>query len=125
MTVPARAGDDALALIAEAIGDQAALALATHFGGVRLYVPRVIGDSHAICVALGREHADRLAQWAGGGAIDVPKQAARRARVANLHSRGALTIRQIALETGYSERHVYRLLSDDGDERQLSIFDIL
>jgi len=125
VTLTGHSSEEALASIGEAIGLEAALALANHFGGVRLYVPKTIGDSHAICVALGRENADRLAAWAGGGSIDVPKQAARRARVRDLHSLGALTISQIALETSFSERHVYRLLRGENDERQLSIFDRL
>lgn len=123
MTTRAIAGDDALAELIGVIGEAAALTLAMRFGGTRLYVPRAIGDNHPICIALGRETADQLATWAGGGAIDVPKQAARRARVRALRSRGTLTINQIALETAYSERHVYRLLSDRHDDRQPSLFD--
>ncbi|WP_156839886.1 Mor transcription activator family protein [Novosphingobium aquimarinum] len=87
--------------------------------------PRSIGDAHQICVVMGRDAADRLAAWAGGGSIDVPKQAARRARVLDLHSRGNLTNAQIALQTAYSERHVYRIISEERDDRQSSIFDLL
>ena len=99
------------------------MALALSFGGMRLYVPRVIGENHPIRVALGKEVSDKLAAWAGGGSIEVPKQAARRARVHDLHSTGALTIQQIAKETHYTERHVYRLLRDARDDCQLGLFD--
>ncbi|MEZ5743415.1 MAG: hypothetical protein R3D89_06740 [Sphingomonadaceae bacterium] len=116
-------GSDALAELSEALGEADAIALATRFGGTRLYVPKSIGDNHPICAALGRATADRLADWAGGGSIDVPKQAAKRLRVQNLRSRGALTIAQIALETSYSERHVYRILQEQADDRQGSLFD--
>lgn len=123
MTVQCPAGDEALRELIDAIGDEAALALAHHFGGIRLYVPRAIGEHHPICVALGQAHADRLAAWAGGGSIDVPKQAARRARVRHLRSREGLTVSRIALETHYTERHVYRLLSADHDSSQPDLFD--
>ena len=119
------AGDHALAELIDAIGETAALNLARHFGGTRLYVPRTIGDHHPICAALGRANAEHLAKWAGGGSVDVPKQAARRARVQHLHSGGALTIAQIALETSFSERHIYRLLSVNRDANQPSLFDDL
>jgi AraC-like DNA-binding protein len=118
-----RAGDEALAEIADAIGLEAAMALALRFGGTRLCVPKVIGEHHPIRVALGKEVADKLAEWAGGGSLDVPKQAARRARVHDLHRKGALTIQQIAIETHYTERHVYRLLRATRDDCQLSLFD--
>ena len=120
-----RAGDEALAELASAIGEPLALALSARFGGTRLYVPRKISDGHPICVALGREGADSLSAYAGGGEIAVPKQAARRARVIALHSRGALTMAQIALETAYSERHVYRLVRDAIDGSQPYLFDDL
>jgi hypothetical protein len=125
MSMHGRIGDEALAWLAEAIGESTALKLATHFGGTRLYVPRQIGDHHPICVALGRSGADRLAAWAGGGNVDVPKQAARRLRVRHLHSGGTLTVSQIALETSYSERHVYRLLQAEPDHDQPGLFDNL
>lgn len=116
-------GDQALVAIAEAVGLPLALRLSAAFGGTRLYVPRVIGDHHPICVALGRDDADVLAGFAGGGPLDVPKQAARRQRVRQLLSARSLTIAQIAVETSYSERHVYRLLSEDSDDRQPNLFD--
>lgn len=123
MTMHGQAGDEALAVLVESIGETAALSLAMHFGGTRLYVPRTIGEHHPICAALGRADSDRLAEWAGGGSVDVPKQAARRDRMRRLHSRGSLTIAQIALETSFSERHIYRLLSADRDANQPSLFD--
>ncbi|QCI93448.1 hypothetical protein [Novosphingobium sp. EMRT-2] len=125
MTARELPGDDALTTLAGAVGDELAMKLATRFGGVRLYVPRQIGEHHPICAALGREDADRLAAWAGGGSLDIPKQAARRERVRQLRSRGALTISQIALETSYTERHIYRLLRAQRDTDQPSLFDDL
>ncbi|WP_294236638.1 helix-turn-helix domain-containing protein [uncultured Sphingomonas sp.] len=108
--------------IADAIGEAAARDLARQFGGTGLYVPRTIGSHHPICVAIGRDAADRLAAWAGGSAISIPKQAELRARVLEMRKR-SLTIVQIARETGYSERHVYRLLREEDDYRQPQLFD--
>ena len=117
------AGERAVAELEEALGPDVARVLARRFGGVRLYVPLHMGDDHPIRVALGREAADRIASWSGGCAIDIPKRAARRRRVIELREQGALTIAQIALDTDYSERHVYRLLSDRTDPRQVQLFD--
>ena len=61
-----------MAEIVAAIGTDAAGALARHFGGTSLYVPRAIGDHHIICGAIGRAAADQLAAWAGGAALAVP-----------------------------------------------------
>lgn len=115
------AGDQAHADLAEVIGEEAARLLARHFGGTGIYVPRKIGDHHPLCAAIGRDAADRLAAWAGLTTISVPKQPERRQRVRDLHRQGALTKRQIARETDYSERHVYRLLRDD--DKQADLFD--
>ena len=116
------AGDDSYALLCEAVGESAAAKLALHFGGIRLYVPRAPGEHHPIMAALGPDDAQRVVAWAGGGSFDVPKQAARRDRVRQLRSRGTLTTTQIALETGYTERHIYRLARADRDDNQLSLF---
>lgn len=116
-------GDEARAAIAAAIGQSAARALAAKFGGTRLYVPRTIGDHHPICVALGREDADRLAAYCGGSPLDIPKNPARRERVRLLLRSRSLTIAQIAVETEYSERQVYRLQREQEDERQPGLFD--
>ena len=117
------AGDDAMADIVAAIGADAAAQLAHCFGGTSVYVPRTMNDTHAICAAIGRTAADALAAWAGGGALAVPKQAARRARVRELRNSRRLTVAQIAVQTAFSERHVYRLLREDADDRQPSLFD--
>lgn len=116
------AGEAALQELVEAIGLDAAHALARRFGGINQYVPHAIGDNHPLCVALGRDAAERLSAWAGGCTIAVPKQAERRARVLALRRR-ALTTAQIAAETGYSQRHVFRLLSEEEEARQPGLFD--
>jgi AraC-like DNA-binding protein len=115
------AGEEALAEIAAAIGEDGATRLAQRLGGTTVSVPRAIGENHPLRVVLGAELADRLAAWCGGSRLSVPKQVERRARVIALRRTGSLTVAAIALETGYSERHVYRLLSEH-DDRQMDLF---
>ncbi len=116
------AGEAAMQELVGAIGERAATMLAQRFGGTSLYVPRTIGEHHPIAVAVGGAAAAALSSWAGGSAVSIPKQTELRARVIALRRR-ALTIVQIARETNYSERHVYRLLREDDDARQPGLFD--
>lgn len=111
-----------------AIGEKAARALARHFGGTTQYVPRQIGEHHPLRAVLG-DDADKLAKWCGGSRLNIPKQPERRARVRDLRRAGSLTIAGIALETGFTERHVYRLVKErddrapsEPDDRQLDLF---
>lgn len=115
-------GDQAMADIAAAIGPDAAQLLSRAFGGTELYVPARPGDHHPITVAIGREAADRLAVWIGGERLDVPKLPLRQNEVRALRQNSKLTVGQIAVHTRYSERHVYRLLGEDTDDRQTSLF---
>lgn len=102
------------------IGEDAARRLAQRFGGTTVYVPRTIGEHHFLRAVLG-DAAEQLAQWSGGARVSIPKQPERQARVRALRRAGALTVAAIALETNYSERHVYRLLKES-DDRQLDLF---
>ncbi|WP_374410637.1 hypothetical protein [Novosphingobium colocasiae] len=113
-------GDDAMEELAGAIGTEGARQLARHFGGTTVSVPRTIGDHHPLRAVLG-DTADVLARWCGGARLSIPKRPERQTRVRELRRAGALTIAGIALETGYSERHVYRLLSER-DDRQMDLF---
>lgn len=125
MTRRSYRGDGMMAEIASMVGAETARKLADAFGGTELYIPAKVGDHHPIAAAIGREAADMLASSLGGQRLDIPKQAARRARVIELRKYSRLTVSQIALQTSFSERHVYRLLSDEADDAQMSIFDYL
>lgn len=116
------AGENAMAELARAIGEDGARLLARRFGGTTLYVPRNVGEHHPLRVVLDTEAVEKLVACYGGCRVNVPKQPERRTRVQELHRTGALTVAGIALETGYSERHVYRLLSH-GDDRQPDLFE--
>lgn len=111
-----------LAQIAAEIGEEAALLLARAFGGRKLYVPSRLGDHHPICVAIGRSAADRLSAWIAGDHLDIPKLPLRQNEVRALRKNSKLTIGQIAVQTQYSERQVYRLLSEQTDDRQINLF---
>lgn len=112
-----------MAELVEAIGQSAAEKLARAFGGITLSVPKAPGEHHHIRAALGDEDTARLVSYCGGGRIHVPKQAERRERARALHRAGALTVAAIAIETGFSDRHVYRLIKGDRDPRQADLFD--
>lgn len=123
MTKPRRIpGSDAMDELVQAIGEDAARDLARRFGGTSLYVPRSIGEHHPIAVAIGADNAARLSNWSGGSALSIPKQPEKRQRVLDLRAR-ALTVTEIARETDYSERHVYRLLRQRERDRQPGFFD--
>lgn len=124
MTRPHRVpGMDAMAELACAIGADAARQLARALGGTTVYVPRKIGQHHPLRAMLGEEATGKLAEWCGGSRLNIPKQPERQARVRELRRAGALTIAGIAIETGYSERHVYRLLRENDDDRQPDLFE--
>jgi hypothetical protein len=115
-------GQDTVDEIAAVVGDTAAADLSRHFGGINLYVPITMGEHHPIAAAMGYDAALKLAEWAGGGTICIPKQVERRARVILLRSQ-ALTVAQIARETGYSERQVFRLLREHKNDQQPGLFE--
>jgi len=117
------ASEAAMAQLIEAIGKSAAEKLAREFGGITLSVPKAPGEHHYIRAALGDEDTARLVSYCGGSRIHVPKQAERRERARALRRAGALTVRAIAKETGYSDRHVWRLIKDDRDPQQPDLFD--
>jgi|GEM_PF-1608447 len=62
--------------IREAVGDQAAAALAKSFGGRHLYVPLVASQNHAIARAIGIQAAVALSRRFGGAYMPCPKSVA-------------------------------------------------
>lgn len=109
--------------IADVIGEQAARALCRHLGGTTLYVPARIGPHHPVTAAIGSKAATQLADHFRGSHLLLPKAYLRRQRVLELAENTDMTVREIALATDYTERHVYAILEgarkDDG---QLDLF---
>lgn len=115
-------GDQALTGVLRRIADQvglpAALTLAHHFGGVRLYVPRTLPPDHLLVRLLGYEAAGKLAEIYGGSEhFDVPRGALaellalRRERdrtVIALLDAGK-SVRDVAREFRLAERTVRRI----------------
>lgn len=104
---------DAAGEMAQAIGQDAAASLIEHFGGTSLYVPRKVADDHPICRSLGRQNADRVVAWAGGGTLPVPKGDNLHAlhdSIVRARTEDGRTVAQIARGHNLSERQVYRIL---------------
>ena len=124
MTRRAIPGAEAFALIAQAIGGEHAFALAKCYGGTTQYIPLEIGAQHPLWQKLGCDAATKLVEYYGGTRLSIPKQPQRRAWVRQLARGRALTISAIAAETGYSERQVYRIISEgDSEERHPDLVD--
>ncbi len=119
-----------LAEIAQVAGEDAALRLARNRGGTQIYLPPIPAADHWICALIGRDAAlavcDRLTGGVGPRRVLVPlgptgTQARARASVDNLLRDGNLSVRDIALATGYTDRGVW-LRKAALDRRQFSLF---
>lgn len=121
-----------LAEIAEAAGEEAALAIAKELGGTQIYVPPVPAIDHWLSRLVGIENAraiaDKLTCGVGGRRVDLPlgprgHAENQRARVDAMIREGR-SERDIALATGYSIRGVRRRrarIDMPDDSRQLSL----
>ncbi len=109
--------------IADVIGEAAAHTLCRHLGGTTLYVPARIGPHHPVAAAIGSVSAQQLADHFRGSHLLLPKAFLRRTRVLELARSTQMTVREIALATDYTERHVYAILEQARrDDRQLDLF---
>jgi len=110
--------------IAELAGLEAALALASHKGGEKKFIPTPdrLDDAHWLVVACGRPAAELIAQRLGGTMVEIPRgpsgNAARTARrIRTLIEQGASS-NEIARACGVVfrtvTRHRARLRDDDG-----------
>jgi len=96
------------------LGQEAAFAVMTRFGGVKLYIPQKPEDAHPLADLLGREVLCRLCQALGGTYLEVPRNQARlrqlqRQRIHQLRAE-RLTQAQIARKMGCTERWVRQVL---------------
>lgn len=116
--------------IAAVIGSGDALKLCDRFGGTVVYVPNVAHENHPIVEAIGLDAARLLSGTFGSMKLPLPnisrrrEMIARRRRVIELAAGGKMTAKEIALATGYTERHVHNITGESlGDPRQFKLFD--
>lgn len=117
--------------VAAVIGSGDALKLCNRFGGTALYIPHSVDERHAIAIAIGIDAAKLLSANFTGETLALPnvsrrrEMLVRRRRVLELAARGDMTAKDIALATGYTERHVHNITGESGgDPRQFKLFDL-
>ena len=99
-------------LIRESCGDAVAQKLLAAAGGIRVWVPEEPRPSHDLTQLVGLDEARAIAKAIGPGPLAVPKpESIRRQEIPNQVAdlrRNGLSVPQIALRLGISERSVYR-----------------
>jgi hypothetical protein len=124
MVPPRPAPDSAFAEVSELIGEPAAELLMKKLGGTYLYVPSRPGPEHPIALLLGEHLAEQLAARFCRETILIPRgrRTGDRERVIELRRTTGLTVKQIALATGYHVRQVSRILDGEDAKRQIDMF---
>ena len=107
--------------LVSAIGAEAAQKLLAAFAGRRLYVPKSAGESHPITMIIGADLAALFCQRFQGEELYFPMMAGRRQRILDLAARGRAPT-GIAAELQVSIRHVYDVLAEARQGRQLTLF---
>ena len=108
---------DSMRQIVDAIGKDAALALAKAYGGSKVWIPVVdrLVEAHPVAQLLGLEDAMKLAAIAGGSRLNIPLcQSVNDALVDDdmlKRWRNDESARQIARAHGMTERAVFRRLA--------------
>lgn len=105
----------ALAELADVIGADVALELASRFGGRRVYIPMSATPDHPLAETLGLEAMSALVEYLGSGEFMVPsaKQLERFARdraIRREHADGA-SCRTLAERYQLGERRVWEILA--------------
>lgn len=98
--------------LGQVIGRETVVKLCEALGGIALYVPRAakLNPHNRLVRAIGMEAAAKLATYYHGTTITLPSVDVRRKRALQLLKEGNHTVGEVALATGYSERHVYRIM---------------
>lgn len=109
-----------LARIIKLIGRDGAERLCRHYGGVSFYIPHTPKESHAWAQIISQPAWEALCGDYGGTRLTLPRgeQGLKRARVLELLNTGGVSVRQIALRTGATERYVSMLRAKMMDTRQ-------
>jgi len=114
--------------IAELIGLPATLKLVSHYGGVRLYVPKRLSADHILVTIVGEAAALKLVEQFGGlDHFDIPKAQAISVALRNRKIREeypSLSQRKLALKYGLTERQVRKILAVEqvSETRQMGLF---
>lgn len=110
--------------VVELIGGEAAELLMKRLGGTYLYVPTKAGAEHPIALILGQSHADQLCDRFCRETILIPRgrRTGSRDRVIELRRSTRMSVKQIALATGYHVRQVSRILEAEDAKRQIDLF---
>lgn len=115
-----------IGIVADQLGEGAALRLAGEFGGQRLYIDRFPRQDHKIARAVGMEISRVLSAEFGGENIEIPRAAAvvdgsiyRRDEILS----SSESVNSLARRLGCTERRVRQVRSSAaGDPRQWDIF---
>ena len=112
--------------IAEVVGLEAAIRLAEHWPGIRLFVPQRVHLQHPVALAIGMRAAEQLAARYGGETVCVPKaerylRAIRNAEIVQRYQAGE-SAATLAREYGIHENHVYALVAREQAEQQGDLF---
>ncbi len=109
----------------DAIGWSATITLVDLYGGTLLFVPSEFRPDHELIQHLGHRTVVRLVEEFAGERIYMPRLTAqvRAQRDAEIRQRyqAGWTARKLAREYGLSDRHVWRILEDNADDRQASL----
>lgn len=104
--------------VVSAIGFDAALQLVARCGGIRVLIPAEPNARDVISQAVGVAAAQRLAEHIGHGLLDVPRclnwlLMRRNEEISARYAHGE-TQAELALRFSLTERHVRRILAQDG-----------
>lgn len=107
---------DSLKEIVEVIGLQPALHLCHEYGGTEIYVPIKTNPNHRLTKCLGLDVTHKLAEWAGGSRLDVPKAVSFHLNQRNEKIRQAASLGKsrtsLALQHGLTTRRIRQIVND-------------
>lgn len=100
--------------VAEVVGLPATLRIVESYGGIRLWVPKTIGEDHELMQLIGRDQAMSLVSVFGGEVLSVPRCASairelRDEAIREARSAGE-PVAKLARRHGLTERQVFTIL---------------
>lgn len=108
------------------IGISAALRIVEERGGIRLYVPKALSDSHWLADLIGTEALAALIEIYAGEEIEIPRCAAALKAMKDQEIANAKgSVAEIARRYGYTERGIRKIrrrVEVQGGANQLRLF---